>query len=140
MAGDPVACVGYTLVTRDKAQTFKILNAELRCVFCSVFVLLLWVIRAGSPRLCDNDDRPLANEARLGRGGTGGGGGGGGGSSRLSRALSGSAGGGSKGKVAIVNAEEAALEVGGCVCFLVGVDVSGGGRRRVARCCVSRGL
>lgn len=31
--GDPVVVVGYTLVTRSKAQTFRILNAELRCVF-----------------------------------------------------------------------------------------------------------
>lgn len=30
--GDPVMVVGYTLVTRSKAQTFRILNAELRWV------------------------------------------------------------------------------------------------------------
>lgn len=31
---DPVVAVGYTLITRDKAQTFRILNAELRCAPC----------------------------------------------------------------------------------------------------------
>ncbi len=29
-SGDPIVCVGYTLVTRDKAQTFRLLNTELR--------------------------------------------------------------------------------------------------------------
>lgn len=44
--GDPVVAVGYTLITRSKAQTFRILNAELRCVlsFINYLMIRIWTL------------------------------------------------------------------------------------------------
>ena len=51
--GDPVVVVGYTLVTRSKAQTFRILNAELRCVFVCRLSGLWMLSRVLSPAHSD---------------------------------------------------------------------------------------